>query len=236
MAHLPDSTGRVEHQVVEDRSPDLVNTMTLLFARSETFAQSVVLAIRGDRLALVFGASDDGPQLIVGLASPTGELESLERWEADQLAAACDRLNDMYLVLLGDAAPACFPTLAEWARVARDSSQLDRLAAILADDLTGDSYEVLGQLSQQTKRDMLDYYVATADLPGLGVTRKIHAASDHAVVASVANVAGLDTGALTETLIVNHVVERDGQIARLDQWEIEDLPLALDRFDRSLTR
>lgn len=236
MADLPDSTGRVERQVVEDRSPDLVNAMTVLFGRTETFAQSVVLAIRGDRLALVFGAADDGPELVLGLASSTGELEKLERWEADQLAGACDRLNELYLELLGDAAPACFPTLAEYARVGRDASHLDALAAITADDLTGDSYEVVGQLSQQSKRATLQYFASTADLPGLFITRKIHAASDHAVVTSMANVAGLDTGALTETLMVNHIVERDGQIVRLDQWEIEDLPAALDRFDRWHTR
>ena len=47
----------------------------------------------------------------------------------------------------------------------------------------------------------------------------------------LASVAGLENGALTESLIVNLVVERDGKIVRLDQWEKDDLDLALARFD-----
>ena len=232
MIDLPDSTDRADGQVVDHRSPDLVNKMTLLFEQSETYIESTVLAIRGDHLALALHEADAGPEIVVGRASPTGEIESLERWEAHQLGRASDRLNELYREVLGDAAPACSATLLELDRVSHDASELGGLAAILADDLTGDSYETVGQLSQQSKSDMLAYYAATADLPGLFITRKVHAISDHTAVASVVNVAGYDTGALTERPGVNFMVVRDSQLAHIDQWEIEDLPAALARFDQ----
>ncbi|MGI9624651.1 MAG: hypothetical protein ACR2PK_17600, partial [Acidimicrobiales bacterium] len=217
------------------RDPSLVGSLEEHSDAGLPLVDRRTLAVRGELLALgaVSFESPNGdvvPMLGVEAIDAAGDIAGIESFDPEDIAAAVDRLDDLFVE--GEGAPfaAVLGPLRDLAKAAGARSVEAWDAVISHDFVYVDHRQALAL--EANRATALEHVALQYELAGEGVAfpTVYHALSEHGAVDSSVIRSGHEDAEVSWGVTTLALVS-DGPVDRLEVFEAEDVDAALARFD-----